>query len=375
MISWFAMKKVIFLIHDLCQGGAEKVLVNLVNNMDKSKFDVTVMSLFDVGVNKQFLNNNIKYIGCFKHAVPGNSHYMKLLTPKQLYKWLVKDDYDIVISYLEGPTARIAGGAPEHVKVVSWVHATLSKNSDISKSFRNFSEAKKCYSRADIMVYVSERVKEVFQQNCPTENNLVLYNTIETKDIIEKSSESITNYNFDSKCFNWCGVGKIVSAKGFDRMLKIQKRLLSEGYNTHFHALGIGDQLDEFKNWCVENDISDHVTFWGYQTNPYKYVAKCDLYVCASYAEGFSTAATEALIVGTPVCTVDVSGMKEMLGNNNEYGIVTENDDEQLYLAIKSLIDSPSLLEHYKAKALERGTKFSTENTVHAVEEMLASLI
>ena len=157
-------------------------------------------------------------------------------------------------------------------------------------------------------------------------------------------------------------------------MLKIQKRLLSEGYNAHFHALGIGNQLDEFKNWCVDNDISDHVTFWGYQTNPYKYVAKCDLYVCASYAEGFSTAATEALIVGTPVCTVDVSGMKEMLGNNNEYGIVTENDDEQLYLAIKALIDNPPLLEHYKAKALERGTKFSTENTVRAVEEMLSSL-
>ena len=45
----------------------------------------------------------------------------------------------------------------------------------------------------------------------------------------------------------------------------------------------------------------------------------------------FSTAATEALIVGTPVCTVEVSGMKEMLGENDEYGIVTENSEEALY--------------------------------------------
>ena len=49
------MKKVLFLIHDLRGGGAEKVLVNLVNNMDYSKFDVTVMSLFDVGENKKSL--------------------------------------------------------------------------------------------------------------------------------------------------------------------------------------------------------------------------------------------------------------------------------------------------------------------------------
>ena len=51
------MKKILFLIHDLGQGGAEKVLVNLVNNMDTTKFDITVMTLFDEGVNKQFLDS------------------------------------------------------------------------------------------------------------------------------------------------------------------------------------------------------------------------------------------------------------------------------------------------------------------------------
>ena len=45
------MKRILFLIHDLGQGGAEKVLVNLVNHMDANQFDITVMSLFDVGIN------------------------------------------------------------------------------------------------------------------------------------------------------------------------------------------------------------------------------------------------------------------------------------------------------------------------------------
>ena len=62
-------KRVLFLIHDLGHGGAEKVLVNLVNNMDRNKFDITVMALFGGGVNEQFLKPEILTVlffnGCF----------------------------------------------------------------------------------------------------------------------------------------------------------------------------------------------------------------------------------------------------------------------------------------------------------------------
>ena len=74
-------KKVLFLIHDLGQGGAEKVLVSLVNNMDRTKFDITVMSLFGGGVNEQFLDTKLHYITAFDKVFPGNSHLMKLFTP------------------------------------------------------------------------------------------------------------------------------------------------------------------------------------------------------------------------------------------------------------------------------------------------------
>ena len=64
------MKKVLFLIHDLGHGGAEKVLVNLVNNMDHTKFDITVMALFGGGVNEQFLAPHIKLIKSFSGQLP-----------------------------------------------------------------------------------------------------------------------------------------------------------------------------------------------------------------------------------------------------------------------------------------------------------------
>ncbi len=130
----------------------------------------------------------------------------------------------------------------------------------------------------------------------------------------------------------------------------------------------------ELERFIAEHELKDAITLLGYQTNPYKYVSRCDLFVCASHAEGFSTAATEALIVGTPVCTVEVSGMKEMLGENDEYGIVTENSEEALYEGIKRLLDDPALLAHYRKQAALRGERFSTEKTVKAVEDMLLGL-
>ena len=66
--------------------------------------------------------------------------------------------------------------------------------------------------------------------------------------------------------------------------------------------------------------------------------------------------------------------MKEMLGEHNEWGIVTENDEESLYHGIHHMLVDPTLLTYYKGKAMERGQTFSTENTVKAVENMLLSL-
>ena len=130
------MTKILFLIHDLGEGGAEKVLVNLVNNMDTSQFDITVMTLFDVGVNKQFLSPNIKYRTCFSKMIRGNSHLMKLLSPQQLHRWLIKDEYDIEVAYLEGPCASVISGCQNtKTKLVSWIHIEQKNEKRASASF------------------------------------------------------------------------------------------------------------------------------------------------------------------------------------------------------------------------------------------------
>lgn len=369
------MLKILFLIHDLGQGGAEKVLVNLVNNMDRSKFDISVTVLFGGGVNEQFLAPDIHFHAVFPKEVPGNSKLMKLLTPKQLHRLCVKEHYDIEVSYLEGPSARVISGCPdEGTKLASWIHVEQHTMDKLAGSFRSEQEARACYNRFDQTICVSKYVHDDFCQLLDFQKPCrVLYNTVESDKILAGASEEAPELA-DDGMVRLIAVGTLKQSKGYMRLLNIIKRLRDEQYPMHLYILGIGPLQAEMEEYIRRNELQDTVTLLGYQTNPYKYVSKCDLFVCASYAEGFSTAATEALIVDTPVCTVEVSGMKEMLGENNEWGLVTENSEEGLYQGIKRLLDDPALLAHYKGKAAERGKSFSTKSTVKAVEEMLLSL-
>ena len=70
------MKRVLFLIHDLGPGGAEKVLVNLVNGMDRQQFDVSVKTLLNWGQNRPFLSPDVHYSSWLPMDFPGNSHLM-----------------------------------------------------------------------------------------------------------------------------------------------------------------------------------------------------------------------------------------------------------------------------------------------------------
>lgn len=370
------MIKILFLIHDLGQGGAEKVLVNLVNNMDRSKFDISVTALFGGGVNEQFLKPDIHYRTVWAKKVPGNSKIMKLFSPRQLHRICVKEHYDIEVSYLEGPSARVISGCEDkNTKLVSWIHCKQHTRRVASMSFRSEKEAERCYGKFKKTICVSKIIKEDFCSIFPRVLFCeVLYNTVESDQIVSMSNEAVSEFVDDRK-IRLIAVGTLKEIKAFDRLLRITSRLVNENYKVHLYILGKGPLENQFRDFIENNNLADSITLLGYQTNPYKYVAKSDIFLCSSYSEGFSTATTEALILGIPVCTVEVSGMREMLGENNEYGIIAKNSEESLYWELRKLLDAPDLLAYYREKAQERGQCFNTKQTVIAVEKMLERLM
>lgn len=369
------MVKVLFFIPNLAGGGAERVLVNLVNNMDSAQFNITILVLFDIGINKDYLKSNINYRYIFKKSFRGNTHFLKLFSPKFLAQKFIKEDYDIAISYLEGPTTRIISGIQnKKTKKINWVHCELTKK-QLVKSYRNSNEFSKCYKVFDSTIFVSETAKEAFEKATKlTSNHVVKYNTVETDKIREQSNEKIYDVNYNIKTTNLITVGRLTDQKGYDRLLPLTKGLASEGNDIHLYILGEGHLEKKIKKYIRENNLESYVTLLGYKDNPYKYVKQADLFVCSSYSEGFSTAVTESLIVGTPVLTTRVSGMEEMLGENNEYGLIVDNDTESLYKGLKEMLNNKRLLDHYRQKAIERSLFFDTEKTVKEVESLLLEL-
>lgn len=369
-------KKILFLIPTLGHGGAERVLVNLVNNLDQNKFDITIQTLFDVGINRQYILPHIKYIPGYKRQFRGNSYLIKLFSPKLLYKHIVKNEYDIVISYLEGPTTRvIAGCSAVMTKKICWIHSGFETVEQSTRCFNSMKEACAAYNSYDKIIAVSQGVREHFTNHLTTHTDIeVLYNTNETEQIQLKAQLPMDDFKCDSSTPVVCSVGKLIQVKRFDRLLNVHKRLIDEGIYHRIIIVGTGEQKRELEQSIQKYGLEESFILIGFKENPYPYMAHCNFYICSSQREGFSTAVTEALIVGTPVVSTDCSGARELLGEHDEYGLVVENSEEGIYRGMKRMLENPELMAHYKKQAELRGKAFSREKTVKAVERMLDSL-
>ena len=367
--------RLLFLIHDLCSGGAEKVLVNLVNNLDKRQFEVTVQTLFDVGCNKELLNTDVNYIGGFKRMFRGNNKLFSVFSPEKLCKYFLKGEYDIVISFLEGPTTRILSAY--NGKKVAWIHTDFFNKALASTGFRSFDEARSCYSKYDKVIAVSEIVREHFD-NVFYFNDFceVFYNVNDSNEIIRLSKQEQSIVKRTPNCFNIISVGKLdCCTKGYDNLLYIHYRLLQNGINNRLYIVGDGHDRSKLVSICEDLNLGNTCTLIGFDKNPYKYMNQSDLYVCSSHREGFSTAVSEALILGIPVVSTRVSGANELLGSNDEYGIVVNDDLDALYSAVLRILSDKNLLNEYREKAQRCGKYFSTEITVREVEKMFYSLM
>ena len=101
------MLKVLFFIESLGGGGAEKVLIDLVNHMDQSKFDITVQTLWPSD-NRNKLAKGVHYRSVYSKQNRWNNSRMRLESALGwTYQLHMKDKYDIEVAYLECGTTKI----------------------------------------------------------------------------------------------------------------------------------------------------------------------------------------------------------------------------------------------------------------------------
>lgn len=374
-----------FLIESLGGGGAEKVLSTLVEHIDKERFDVTVCPITDVGAYsaqiKKFVNVKAilppfpatgsplaKLMWRVKHRL-----VHKLLPLSVVYRLWVPKGNDVEVAFVEGLTTKLLSKASSRSRKIAWVHIDLCNNHWTAPLYGSNEAEADAYHVFDKVVGVSkvvtESVNRLFGAELPT---LTLYNPIDVDDILDKAAmveQSVPPRR--AGVVRLCSAGRLVPQKGFDRLLRIVKRLTDEGYRLELWLLGDGELRPEFETYVAANNLGDVVTLWGFKSNPYAYMAQCDLFVCSSVAEGYSTAVTEALILGLPVITTLCSGMDELLGANGEYGVITENSENALYDGLIALLDSQDSIAELAAKAKKRSGDFSIEKLVKPIEEFL----
>lgn len=356
------MKKVLFLIHDLGGGGAEKVLVNLVNRLGDDGYNITLISLFGGGVNEKKLNKKINYRSIFKHTFPGNSHLFKLFSPKTLHRWIVKEKYDIEVSYLEGPSARIISGCMnDESKKLCWIHIQQRSMKIASKSFRNYHEALNCYKGFDQIACVSDSVQKDFLSIFPElTNTYIVPNIVELSDIKNiKCGKQILSTESPG-CFKLIGIGKLLSSKGFDKLIRITGKLRKAGLDIETWILGEGKERDSLLRLARDENIDRYIHLVGYVQNPYLYLSQSDLFVCCSSSEGYSTAATEAMILGIPIVTTPVAGSYELLGSLSKIGIAEDFSLKALEEKIAHLLNNQEAYRQYKTLTQHESKKFNS---------------
>ncbi|MBR1811936.1 MAG: glycosyltransferase [Clostridia bacterium] len=363
-------KKLLFVIPNLMGGGAERVLVNLVNALDKEKFDVTLLSIFDCGINKSDLSDAVHYRCIYKRQFRGNSRLFALFSPEKLHDMFIKETYDVEIAFLEGVAARIVSGCTKKcTKKVCWIHTSVAAPDVFVKGFRNLTEAQSCYQRFDAAVCVSQSVKQDFDRQAGPDAT-VLYNPLDGEKILTKANENATLLVNDGLP-SVCAVGKLEPVKGFERLIPICAALRSAGIPVRFYILGEGSAFGALSALIGKYDVGDLFSLSGFQENPYAVMAKCDVFVCSSRREGFSSVTAEAMFCKTPVVTVDVPGMRELVG---DCGLICENNDEALYNALKTMLTDGQLRAQCAARAFARVQQFDRQHAVGAIEEFLWDL-
>ncbi|MBI6063033.1 glycosyltransferase [Clostridium perfringens] len=370
------MKKVIFLINTLGNGGAERVLVNLANNLDSRKYDVTVKTLFDVGINRKFIKSHIKYRSLFKTPFKGYNILFNYLPKKVFSNYIINEDYDIVVVFLHGVLTKIISGYDKgSVKKIAWLHADMSKSGFLN-SFKDINGAADCFNSYDAIVGVSSIVSKSFNDILGFyEKTYTKYNTFDVEGIIDKSKDEIEDNIIKKDILNIVSVGKLDEVKGYDRLLRVCNRLLKVGYVFKLNIIGEGPMKLELQNYIDDNNIKNYVSLLGFRENPYKYIYNSDLFVCSSLSEGYSSVICESIILEKPVLTTSCAGMNEILGENNEYGIIVGNDEESLYEGLKNILSNKDLLSYYRDKSKKRKSFFSVKKTVEEVENLFEEVL
>jgi glycosyltransferase involved in cell wall biosynthesis len=371
------MKKVLFMLSSMNIGGVEKSLLSLLSVLPKEKYTITIVLLEKKGdfleslpdwvrVDEAKWFKEIKPIIMqppqttvltylkdrkFSRIIPFIYSYVmseKILKSRYFYYKSIFEsipecdgEFDIAISY-QGPTDIIDFYIANKVnakKKISWVHF------DVSKHFINEKLYKKLYEKFNKIYVVSNNAKKVLLKKIPNVSEKVeIFENIVSPQLIDEMSKRKVNFDEKYRGTKIITVGRLSKEKGQDLAIEVLSMLRQEGYDVRWYCIGDGGELEEYRKIIEEKGLTDDFILLGAKTNPYPFMAKCDIYVQPSRHEGYCLSLAEAICLKKPIVTTDFIGAYDQIINNTT-GLIVSSDVKDIFKAVKKLIENPILCQ------------------------------
>ncbi len=381
-------KKIVIFINSLDGGGAERVVSTLLNNLIE-KYECHLI-LMENKISYE-LDSRINVISLDEKS--NQNGIVKLLRlpiiAYKLNKIIKKYNFPVVLSFLHRANYIniLSKYFSNHKAFISERIASSSLYSDnsITSKISNIL-INKLYNKSDLIISVSKAIVEDLKIHYQIKSKQrVIYNPYDIENIRKQSDQSV-NVNID-KDKSIITVGSFSKRKNHQMLIKAFSKI--DKNDVKLYILGKGEEEDNLKNLVKELKLQDKVIFLGFDNNPYKYLAKCGIFVLSSNSEGFPNVLVEAMICGCSVLSTDcLSGPREILAPNtnidfqlvdkiekSEYGLLTSiNSEKKMKEALDLLIRDNYLRKQYSSLTDKRVEDFRLRKIIHEYELVLRGL-
>ena len=331
-------KRICFGITKLGIGGAERVLVDITNELIKD-YDITIFTIYGGGELEKELNPNIKRISLYKNEK--KSVFIPiyvLFCGKFIYKKYLKGHFDIDIAFLEGPITRIFAYKGNNKKI-AWVHNDISKvfGEDYKSKIKKYID-KWFYDKYEKLIFVSEQNKNAFENVFGNiSKRKIIYNYINKERVLslakEKCDKSIKNSENEK---SFITVSRLVKQKAIDRLIKVHKKLIDEGLKHKIYVIGDGEEKSNLISLVEKLKVEKTFIILGKKENPYPYIKQADYFVLLSYFEGYGMVLEEAKILNKPILVTDTAAEEAVM--NYDKKIVVENNEETIFNELENVL-------------------------------------
>ncbi|VTT36012.1 MULTISPECIES: glycosyltransferase [unclassified Enterococcus] len=315
------MEKILFVAPNLNPGGAEKVLVTIVNNLSKMGFNCSLVLLSEKGKLLSSINPEIKVIEVKGKNIFSRLHSLKCIikdnSPEVVFS--IIGHVNIMLSFLKIIYFReITFIGRENAVHSIW----FKKNKNLKKSLL-YCSYKIFLKHLDTIIAQSEFMKkDINEMFAVKENQIsVISNPIDFDSIEENSNlplDKSVKWDFDKQ--HIISVGRLETVKDYPRMFNIIKNL-SDDYILD--VFGEGKEKESLNELIKRNKLQDKIILHGYNNNVYRYMKLSNFLILTSERESFPNVILEANTCGIPALCLEIpGGIREVISEDEINGKV-----------------------------------------------------